>query len=200
MEPFLNSRDMSFAMDRLRVEARKEVLRSSLIRRVASGDKKAPEELHIGFWPFAREVRETKKEEESHASHWRKDALSLGLASLDGPVVAGVRRLIEESYTEDLPRFFSVLVGTEIIAEELSRFLDASEAFTELLRRRRRFRGDVHLIRHDVEPSHLEIDLDMARVYLRDDTVDLGAVVLHTIRLFGKAAAEVELNLLLPSR
>jgi hypothetical protein len=112
------------------------------------------------FHALAEAVREMKKEEGSHAAHWRKDALCLGLKSLDGPDVSGVGELVATAYTKDLPRFFSVLAGTEFIAEELGTYLGRSSAYKALFSRKRWVWGEVHTIPHDDGPSHLEIDLE----------------------------------------
>lgn len=150
------------------------------------------------FTGVARAVRDMKQEEGSHAAHWRKDAQCLGIDDLNDHCVPGVQALVNRSYTRDLPSFFATLAGTEFIAEELSRFLVASARFTSMFSRRRWIWGEVHLASHDDGPSHLDIDLDLARAY--GDAADAAAVeemVLDTIDLFGQAAAEVE-DALLP--
>jgi hypothetical protein len=144
-------------------------------------------------------VREMKKEEGQHAAHWRKDALCLGLDNLDGPEVPAVSELVNTAYTKDLPKFFSVLAGTEYIAEELSKYLLSSSEFTPLFSRKRWVWGEVHTIPHDDGPSHLEIDLDLARAYSSDGNLtSIRQMVLDTIHLFGKASREVE-DMLVPA-
>jgi hypothetical protein len=146
----------------------------------------------VFIW-MARAVREMKSEEGSHAAHWRKDAEGLGIIELGNHRVPGVQALIDRAYTQDLPSFFALLAGTEFIAEELSRFLIDAEDFSNLFTRKRWVWGEVHMAPHDRQPSHLEIDLDLARAY--DDSKSPAAVeqmVLDTIRLFGTAANEVE--------
>lgn len=143
-----------------------------------------------------RAVRTMRAEEASHAEHWKRDAKGLGIDYLDGDIVPSVRELVKSAYTEDLPRFFAVLAGTEFIAEELSRFLVASKSFTSLFKAERWSWGEVHLLPHDHGPSHLEIDLDLARAYhagsdeqaLREIEREIRA----TIRLFGKASEQVK--------
>jgi hypothetical protein len=150
------------------------------------------------FLGIARAVRNMKQEEGSHAAHWRKDAQCLGISDLNGPCVPSLHALIERSYTKDLATFFASLAGTEFIAEELSRFLAASSRFTGLFRRKRWIWGEVHLAPHDLGPSHLEIDLDLARAYATSsDTTGIEEMVLDTVALFGRAADEVE-DMLLP--
>lgn len=152
------------------------------------------------FVRMARAVREMKSEEGSHAAHWRKDAECLGVRDLGTDCVPGVQALIDRAYTKNLPGFFSMLAGTEFIAEELSRFLIESEDFTGLFSRRRWVWGEVHLAPHEDGPSHLEIDLDLARAY--DSSASPTAIqrmVLDTIRLFGRAADEVDDSLLVSS-
>jgi hypothetical protein len=144
------------------------------------------------FVGLAREVREMKNEEGSHAAHWRKDAECLGLTDLGDDCLPGVWRLIDSAFTEDLPAFFAMLAGTELAAEELSRFLLGSPRFTDLFSRRRWIWGEVHLAPHGDGPSHLEIDIDLARAYssaTRDGEIE--AMITATIDRFGEAAADV---------
>lgn len=144
------------------------------------------------FTGIARAVRDMKQEEGSHAVHWSKDAQSLGILDLGNDRVPGVQALIDQSYTRDLPIFFATLAGTEFIAEELSRFLVGSRAFTDLFSRKRWIWGEVHLAPHEDGPSHLEIDLDLARAYAAvARAAEIEDMVLHTITLFGRAANEV---------
>jgi hypothetical protein len=150
------------------------------------------------FLGIARAVRDMKREEGSHAAHWRKDAQCLGVLDLNGPCVKSLRSLIERSYTKDLPTFFATLAGTEFIAEELSRVLANSLRFTNLFSRKRWIWGEVHLAPHEHGPSHLEIDLDLARAYSTGgDTSGIEQMVLDTVALFGRAADQVE-RVLLP--
>ena len=145
------------------------------------------------FVRMARAVREMKSEEGSHAAHWRKDAECLGVRNLEGDCVPGVQALIDRAYSKNLSSFFSLLAGTEFIAEELSRFLIESDDFTNLFSRRRWIWGEVHLAPHEVGPSHLEIDLDLARAYdANTSSTSIQRMVLDTIQLFGRAADEVE--------
>jgi hypothetical protein len=152
------------------------------------------------FVRMARSVREMKSEEGSHAAHWRKDAECLGLRDLGDERVPGVQALIDSAYTKNLPSFFSMLAGTEFIAEELARFLTESEDFTNLFSRRRWVWGEVHIAPHEDGPSHLEIDLDLARAYSADTgPAAIQRMVVDTIHLFGRAADEVEDSLLVSS-
>lgn len=145
------------------------------------------------FTGLARAVRDMKQEEGSHAAHWRKDAQCLGIHHLNDHCVAGVQALVHRSYTRDLPSFFATLAGTEFIAEELSRFLVPSMKFTSLFSRKRWIWGEVHLAPHEDGPSHLEIDLDLARAYGNFvNPAVIEQLVLDTIALFGHAADEVE--------
>jgi hypothetical protein len=159
------------------------------------GDRRA-RRVFIGM---TRAVRDMKEEEGSHAAHWVKDARCLGIPAIDGPCVSGVRALIERSYTKDLPAFFATLAGTEFIAEELSRFLVGSQRFTSLFSRKRWMWGEVHLAADEEGgPSHLDIDLDLARAYgAAPNAVEIEAMVLETIALFSRAADDVE-DVLLP--
>jgi hypothetical protein len=150
------------------------------------------------FLGIARAVRDMKREEGSHAAHWRKDAQCLGVWDLSGPCVPSLRSLIECSYTKNLPAFFATLAGTEFIAEELSRVLANSRRFTSLFTRKRWMWGEVHLAPHEHGPSHLEIDLDLARAYSTNtDAIEIEQMVLDTITLFGRTADQVE-RVLLP--
>jgi hypothetical protein len=152
------------------------------------------------FVGMARAVREMKSEEGSHAAHWRKDAECLGVKDLGDDCVPGVQALIDRAYSKHLPSFFALLAGTEFIAEELARFLIESDDFTRLFSRRRWVWGEVHLAPHDDGPSHLEIDLDLARAY--DSGTSPPAIermIFETIRLFGRAADEVDAAVLVAS-
>ena len=152
------------------------------------------------FVRMARAVREMKSEEGSHAAHWRKDAECLGIRELGNDCVPGVQALIDRAYAKHLPSFFAMLAGTEFIAEELARFLIEAEDFTNLFDRRRWVWGEVHLALHEDGPSHLEIDLDLARAY--DTSKSPAAVermIFDAIRLFGRAADEVDSSLLVSS-
>jgi hypothetical protein len=141
-----------------------------------------------------------KTEEGSHAAHWRKDAECLGVRDLGDDCLSEVQALIDCAYSNHLPSFFSMLAGTEFIAEELARLLTESEDFTNLFSRRRWIWGEVHLAPHEDGPSHLEIDLDLARAY--DTSTSPAAIermVLDTIVLFGRAADQVDGSLLVVS-
>ncbi len=149
------------------------------------------------FLGIARAVREMKQEEGTHAAHWLKDARCLGLEALDGKCVPGVEALIARSYTKNMPSFFATLAGTEFIAEELSRFLNSSSAYTGLFTRKRWIWGEVHLAPHEDGPSHLDIDLDLARAYATiNDAGQIERAVRQTISLFARAADEVEAEFL----
>ncbi len=149
------------------------------------------------FVGIARAVREMKQEEGTHRAHWLKDAKCLGLDALEGECVAGVEALIARSYTKNMPSFFATLAGTEFIAEELSRFLNGSSAFTGLFTRKRWIWGEVHLASHGDGPSHLDIDLDLARAYSSiNDASQIERAVGQTIKLFARAADEVEAKFL----
>lgn len=152
------------------------------------------------FVRMARSVREMKSEEGSHAAHWRKDAECLGVRDLGDDRLPAVQALIDSAYSKHLPSFFSMLAGTEFIAEELASLLTESEDFTNLFSRRRWVWGEVHLAPHEDGPSHLEIDLDLARAY--DTSTNSAAIermVLDTIVLFGRAADQVDESLLVAS-
>jgi hypothetical protein len=152
------------------------------------------------FVRMARAVREMKSEEGSHAAHWRKDAECLGVRDLGDRRLPAVQTLIDCAYTRHLPSFFSMLAGTEFIAEELARLLVQSGDFTNLFSRRKWVWGEVHLEDHSDGPSHLEIDLDLARAYDTNNNANaIERMVLDTIRLFGRAADDVEGSLLVTS-
>jgi hypothetical protein len=144
------------------------------------------------FGGIARAVRDMKQEEGSHAAHWMRDAQCLGINDFAGPSVDAIQALINRSYTRDLPFFFATLAGTELIAEELSRFLVASSRFTELFSRRQWMWGEMHLLADDDGVSHLEIDLDLARAYRpQARPAELALPLLDTMLLFGRAGDEV---------
>jgi hypothetical protein len=111
--------------------------------------------------------------------------------------VPGVEALVARSYTKNMPSFFATLAGTEFIAEELSRFLNSSPAYTGLFTRKRWIWGEVHLAPHEDGPSHLDIDLDLARAYATiNDAGQIERAVRQTISLFARAADEVEAEFL----
>jgi hypothetical protein len=150
------------------------------------------EDFRQKFVSLAEEVREMKREEGSHAAHWKKDAQCFGIADLEGPVLPGVQKLIDLSYTKDLTLFFSVLAGTEFVAEELAAFLLSSQDFARQSSRNRWVWGEVHTIPHDGGPSHLEIDLDLARAYQPTPNPEvIRTMVLETIVVFADAAREI---------
>jgi hypothetical protein len=150
------------------------------------------EDFRQKFVSLAEEVREMKREEGSHAAHWKKDADCFGVTDLEGPVVPAVQKLIDLSYTKDLPLFFSVLAGTEFVAEELSSFLLSSPEFVRQSSRKRWVWGEVHTMPHGDGPSHLEIDLDLARAYQPvPDPEAIGRMVLEAGFLFADAANEI---------
>ena len=152
-----------------------------------------PERFNLVFAQMRRAVREMKNEEGSHAQHWQEAARDIQITSLDHVNISAVKELISLSYTEDMPEFFSVLAGTELIAEELSRFLVASHSFTALFISGRWLWGEIHLLPHDHGLSHLAIDLDLARAYsLTSDLGKVESAISATINLFGRAAMEVE--------
>jgi hypothetical protein len=154
----------------------------------------APRGLRSAVAGLAASVAEMKAEEGSHALHWRKDAWALGLELGDEPASPAIDELLARARTKDLPEFFAVLAGTEIVAEELSAFLVGSPAFTRLFSRQRWIWGEIHLAPHD-GPSHLEIDLDLARAYspsCHEAQVRVTTEMLRTIGLFERAVQEIE--------
>jgi hypothetical protein len=154
----------------------------------------APRGLRSAIVGLAASVAEMKAEEGSHALHWRKDAWSLGLELGDEPASPAIDELLTRARTKDLPEFFAVLAGTEIVAEELSAFLVGSPAFTGLFSRQRWIWGEIHLAPHD-GPSHLEIDLDLARAYspsCDEAQVRVTTEMLRTIGLFERAVQEID--------
>src|SRR5208282_4047461 len=69
----------------------------SLPRRPLAG-KFGTERLREIFIGLASAMREMKREEGSHAAHWRKDAACLGLDELGDHCVPGVSALLESAY------------------------------------------------------------------------------------------------------
>jgi hypothetical protein len=160
-------------------------------------DKFGEQRVRRVFGGIARAVRDMKQEEGSHAAHWMQDARCLGINDFADPCIAGVRALIARAYTKDLSGFFSMLAGTELMAEELARYLVSSKSFTDLFTRRRWVWGEVHLIGAEHGPSHLDIDLDLARAYQASGrAADIEAMVRDTFALFARAADEVVATLL----
>lgn len=144
------------------------------------------------FTGLVQEVREMKEEEGSHAAHWVKDARGVGLGELGDRIVPEVQNLIDMVFTNDHSAFFAMLAGTEYAAEELSRFLLEAPSFLAKFDRKRWVWGEIHLAPHGDKPSHLEIDLDLARAYA---PITTGRVirqkVIETIYQFGKAADDI---------
>ena len=150
---------------------------------------------------LARHVLHMKNEEGSHAQVWRKHMRDLGSDRLAGASpLGGVARLIALANDDDLPRFFALLAATELIAEELSACLVGHADFVSLFPRGRWTWGDIHLASHH-GPSHLQIDLDLARAYSSDDAVAAARVedtLAQVLAAFRDAADEVEANLAAP--
>jgi len=162
--------------------------------------KRFGDEVTMAILRFARKEVEVMKEEEgSHAIAWRGDSFRLGItqAELDkAPYVPEVVRLIEMPQERNLDWFFCVLAGTEFIAEELSRYLVDSLPFTQLIRGGHWRWGEIHLADHHEGPSHLELDLDLARAYTVEEedkaaAQQLSDYTLQTIKQFGRAADDV---------
>src|SRR5581483_8850899 len=117
-------------------------------------------DLVRGVWQFiAPAVRQMQQEEGQHSAHWLKDAECLGLHDIGGFRAArGVQALIDSAYTDNFPEFFAVLAATEYISEELSKFLIAQPAYTDLFDRKRWVWGEIHAEPHQDEVvSHLVI-------------------------------------------
>lgn len=145
-------------------------------------------------------LRDMMNEEGDHRAHWLKDAENIGLSILTMDIVEaeGVVDLVASAYTGDPVRFFATLAGTEYIAEELSDFLTSSEMFQGLFARGMWAWGSAHLVPHDNGPSHLELDLDLARACTHEPAGYIEHMVEETISLFGKAANDVEELFLAP--
>lgn len=148
-------------------------------------------------------VRQMKDEEGSHAKHWARDARELGIhLGAATEVLPTVQALIQSALSREMPDYFAVLAGTEIVAEELAALLVSAPDFTRLFGRGRWVWGEVHMLAHE-GASHLEIDLDLARAYCRHDVEAqerLPTQIIQTISLFERAACEIEARLLQPSR
>lgn len=140
-------------------------------------------------------LQEMSREEGSHAIAWKNGAGAIGVHSFSKEVADGVQQLVDASYEKDEALFFAVLAGTEFIAEELSDRLVHSPAFTALFPKGRWLWGDIHLLPHD-GPSHLELDIDLARAYgVGTDSEIKGhleGAISNVARLFGQAARDVE--------
>ena len=120
---------------------------------------------------------------------------------VEAPPLAGVARLIALANSNDLPRFFALLAATEFIAEELSACLVDHTDFVSLFPRGRWTWGDIHLAEHS-GPSHLEIDLDLARAYCSDDAEAAARVedtMSQVLTAFRDAADEVEASFAAPA-
>jgi hypothetical protein len=153
-------------------------------------------ELEAVFERAVGAVTEMQEEEETHTAHWVKDAKNLGLerAQLESArVVPGVEALVEGARCDDLVGFFAALAATEFMAEELADKLGRSTRYTELFANQRAIWMEVHRVPHGDGPSHLEVDLDLARAYAaHDSSGHVESLVRDTLRLFGAAAREVE--------
>lgn len=171
--------------------------RGALIRRF--GRRKAMEVLASS----GRAMREMKREEGEHSQAWLEDAQYIGLATLEDMSIPGVDALVTSAFDRDMPHFFSVLAGTEFIAEELSKFLLTSPAYLNLFGRGIWKWGEIHAAPHaEGEVSHLLLDLDFARALLpgeADNVTRIEEMIVETIHLFGRAASDVA-GRLMPSR
>jgi hypothetical protein len=176
--PFV--REFEFAIDR------QSLPRQALVDRF--GERR----VRQVFAGIAGAVRDMKQEEGSHAAHWMRDAQCLSVNDFGGPCTAGIQALIDRAYTRHLPGFFAMLAGTEFMAEELARLLVASTSFTRLFSRERWVWGEVHLMGDEDSPSHLDIDLDLARAYqTATGPTDIEDMVCDTFVLFARAADDV---------
>jgi hypothetical protein len=172
---------------------RRDFSREPLVRKFGR------ENVRDVFARMLRALRQMKRDEGSHAAHWQADADSLG-ASLDRDVLKSVQALVDQAYSDDLPRFFAMLAATEYVAEELSAFLVPSKAFTDLFARKRWVWGEIHLEQHD-GPSHLDLDIDLARAYSATAAPqEIEHMVRQSIMLFEAAAIEVDASLRSRSR
>lgn len=142
----------------------------------------------------ASALKQMREEEGSHAECWQKAAKELGVFYLDSVTLPKVSVLLERINDQRLPNFFSNLVATELVAEELSRRLLQSVEFLSLFKDKKWQWGEVHM-QHNHEISHLDLDLDLARAF-GCEPLDITKSVLETIDLFSEAALEVEVTLL----
>jgi hypothetical protein len=170
--------------------------RAPLMKKFAGGRAGQPEgaSVRATIIALANAVREMKEEEGSHAAHWIKDAQHLGLSDLDSNTLPAVQALIHAALTLDDVEFFAALAGTELVAEELSAYLVAAKPYTDLFDRQRWVWGEIHMAPHDHGPSHLEIDLDLARAFSSSDAEAkprVEGLVRRVIQLFEAAALEV---------
>lgn len=148
---------------------------------------------------------EMKGEELDHAQHWIADARNLGVSKEElerAIAVDGIKALIRCAYVDDIAEFFANLTAVELMAEGLGkRMSPRPSSFTQLFTRGRHIWGEVHVEAHGDEPSHLEMDLDLARAYSHDDSIPLVREMIEkTIHLFGTAANEVERHYCPPQR
>ena len=100
----------------------KDTTRKALLGNAQGMRKLRQDELDGVCNGVEKAVREMQKEEATHSAHWAKDAENLGITYdqlQNALVVPGVQALIDSAYTDSLAAFFSVLAGTEYIAEEL---------------------------------------------------------------------------------
>lgn len=155
-------------------------------------------EFDTVFGKLESEVREMQREEFKHSNIWRVDAKNLGITpeQLEAAyVVPGVRALVKSAYVaNDLVAFFAVLAATEFIAEELGFILSPrGSRFTLVFKNERWYWGEVHTIPHGDGPSHLDIDIDLARAYdSASDPARIEALIENAINMFGTAADDVE--------
>lgn len=157
------------------------------------------EKVRDFFHQAAAAIKDMRDEEGSHAQLWKADARRLGIHNLGWHLTSGVRTLIDETYESSPTHLFDRLAGTEYIAEELSRKLVASPRFTAQFSNGRWTWGDAHLMTHD-DPSHLEIDEDLAQACHQSDDRDeirrdMEASIRRCEEQFFEASVEV-LNLL----
>jgi len=116
-------------------------------------------------------VAEIRKEEGSHAAHWRRDAEALGVTDFDQPAIPEVERLSHVFSTEDPGRFFLLLAAAEMVAIELGDALTSSSRFNKLFPLGQWTWGEMHVDSDEHTTFHLEVDLDLARAFVMEDSV-----------------------------
>lgn len=116
-------------------------------------------------------VAEIRKEEGSHAAHWKRDAEGVGVTEFDQPAITEVERLSHVFSTEDPGRFFLFLAAAEMVAVELGDALTSSTRFNKLFPMGQWTWGEMHVDSDEHTTFHLEVDLDLARAFIMDDSV-----------------------------
>lgn len=154
---------------------------------IEQGVKTLPRSARLQFYRGA--IAAMHEEERDHTRLWQADAREIGANLIDVPMMWWIRELlatVKNSF--GTWQFPAHLAATELIAEEVSALLARrSPLFLAALPSQVWSWGEAHLLPHS-GPSHLDIDLELARSLSTEPIED---TVLRTCKKFGLAAHEI---------